>query len=144
VQIHDPLECTGVHGHDIGLGALERPKDAWAPLHYHPDTKHVNTGRTVFRWLIPLLALWSGPLIAYDFSRSAFSDSQIRSLRAPGRGGMPLDRAVSAAKRSTGGRVLSAQTSEQRGRLVHRIKVLTPEGQVRYIDVDADSGEVRR
>ena len=57
---------------------------------------------------------------------------------------MSLDRAVSVAKRSTGGRVLSAETSEQRGRLVYRIKVLTPEGQVRYIYVDADSGEVHQ
>lgn len=104
----------------------------------------MNTGRTTFRWLIPLLALWSGPLIAYDISRLIFPDSQIHSVRAPGRGGMSLERAVSMAKRSTGGRVLSAETSEQQGHRVYRIKVLTPEGQVRYIYVDADSGEVHR
>jgi uncharacterized membrane protein YkoI len=104
----------------------------------------MSTGRTALRWLIPLLALWSGTPVAYDISRPAFPDSRIHTVRAPGRGGMSLDRAVSVAKRSTGGRVLSAETSEQRGRLVYRIKVLTPEGQVRYIYVDADSGEVHQ
>lgn len=104
----------------------------------------MNTISTAFRWLIPLLAFWSGTLIAYDVSRPAFPDSPIHSVRGPGRGGMSLDRAISVAKRTTGGRVLSAETSEQRGRIVYRIKVLTPEGQVRYIYVDADSGEVHQ
>ena len=42
-------------------------------------------------------------------------------------------------QRETGGRVLSADTVNQGGRTVHRIKVLTPSGQVRIVTIDAQS-----
>lgn len=52
-------------------------------------------------------------------------------------GRMSLDQAVDQVRRSTGARVLSAETDRRSGRSVHRIKVLTPDGQVRYIQIDA-------
>jgi len=51
--------------------------------------------------------------------------------------GMSLNQAVQQVQQQTGGRVLSAETVRQGGRLVHRIKVLTPSGQVRVVTVDA-------
>ncbi len=50
-----------------------------------------------------------------------------------------LNDAVQQVQRETGGRVLSADTVNQGGRTVHRIKVLTPSGQVRIVTIDAQS-----
>ncbi len=47
-----------------------------------------------------------------------------------------LDRAASIAKSRTGGRVLSAEKREVDGRLMYRIKILTPKGRVRSIYID--------
>lgn len=52
-------------------------------------------------------------------------------------GGMSLNQAVQQVQSETGGRVLSAETINQGGRSVHRIKVLTPSGQVRVMTIDA-------
>ena len=52
-------------------------------------------------------------------------------------GGTSLSEAVQQVQRETGGRVLSADTINQDGRLVHRIKVLTSSGQVRVMTIDA-------
>lgn len=52
-------------------------------------------------------------------------------------GGTSLNQAVQQVQRETGGRVLSAETINQGGRSVHRIKVLTPSGQVRVMTIDA-------
>lgn len=53
--------------------------------------------------------------------------------------GMPstLDQAVQQVRRTTNGRVLSAQTVTRQGRRVHRIKVLTDDGRVRTIEMSA-------
>jgi uncharacterized membrane protein YkoI len=51
--------------------------------------------------------------------------------------GISLDAAVAKVRRETGGRILSAETVNQGGRRVHRIKVLTPDKRVRIINVDA-------
>ena len=50
---------------------------------------------------------------------------------------MNLDEAVLQVKQQTGGRVLSAKTKNKDGRVVHKIKVLLPNGKVRIIRVDA-------
>ena len=55
-----------------------------------------------------------------------------------------LNDAVQQVQRETGGRVLSADTVNQGGRTVHRIKVLTPSGQVRIVTIDAQSRPLRR
>jgi len=53
--------------------------------------------------------------------------------------GISLDAAVARIQRETGGRVLSASTVRDGGRLIHRIKVLLPSGKVRVYQVDAGS-----
>lgn len=65
------------------------------------------------------------------------------AVRSPDRGGISLNRAADMAKRAVGGgRVLSAEATDQGGRIVYRIKVLTRGGEVRYVYVDAESGDV--
>jgi uncharacterized membrane protein YkoI len=59
--------------------------------------------------------------------------------RRGGEGGVSLNEAVRQVQRETGGRVLSADTVNQGGRAVHRIKVLTPSGQMRIVTIDAQS-----
>ena len=57
--------------------------------------------------------------------------------------GLSLDEAVERVRRDTGGRVLTAEARERRGHTSYRIKVLLPNGSVRVVDVDAQSGESR-
>jgi uncharacterized membrane protein YkoI len=59
------------------------------------------------------------------------------------RAGVSLDEAVAQVRRDTGGRVLAAEARGERGRSVYRIKVLLPNGSVRVINVDAQSGTMR-
>lgn len=51
--------------------------------------------------------------------------------------GMSLSDAVSEAERRTGGRVLSADPREENGQLHYRVKVLTPNGRVQMLYIDA-------
>lgn len=88
--------------------------------------------------LLAGLLLWAAtaPVEARRDERSA------RREAAP-RDGISLDAAVARVRRDTGGRVLSAETREDRGRATHRIKVLLRDGSVRVINVDAQSGATR-
>ncbi|WP_269532760.1 PepSY domain-containing protein [Chitinimonas sp. BJYL2] len=52
------------------------------------------------------------------------------------------DEAASIAQRSAKGRVLSVDRSERDGRPVWRIKLVTPQGEVRVVLVDVASGRV--
>ncbi len=51
--------------------------------------------------------------------------------------GKGLSEAVSEAERRTGGRVLSAEPREENGELYYRVKVLTPNGRVQILYLDA-------
>ena len=53
------------------------------------------------------------------------------------------DEAAEAAQRASGGRVLSVDRSESSGQPVWRVKVVTPAGEVRVIQVDVATGQVR-
>jgi uncharacterized membrane protein YkoI len=64
-------------------------------------------------------------------------DKHYLVARRGSEGGVSLNEAVRQVQRETGGRVLSADTVNQGGRSVHRIKVLTPSGQMRIITIDA-------
>jgi len=54
-------------------------------------------------------------------------------------GRLSLEQAVSRVQQATGGRVLDARDEGS----VHRIKVLTPRGEVRVVIVDARTGAMR-
>jgi len=51
-----------------------------------------------------------------------------------------LDSAVSNARKRTGGRVLSAETKNKDGREVHYIRILSDDGKVKRLRVDARTG----
>jgi uncharacterized membrane protein YkoI len=52
--------------------------------------------------------------------------------------GVSLEQAVAEVQRETNGRILTAETVKRKGRPVHRIKVLLPNGKVRVMHVDAE------
>ena len=70
-------------------------------------------------------------------------DERSSRSEAVRRDGISLDEAVARVRRDTGGRVLSAEARENRGRTTYRIKVLLRDGSVRVVNVDAQSGEIR-
>ena len=51
--------------------------------------------------------------------------------------------AAAVAQRTSGGRVLSVDKSGSSGQPVWRVKVVTPTGEVRVIQVDVVTGQVR-
>jgi uncharacterized membrane protein YkoI len=53
------------------------------------------------------------------------------------------DDAASTAQQASGGRVLSVEKADRDGRPVWRVKVLTPQGSVTVILIDAASGRTR-
>lgn len=92
-----------------------------------------------------LLACVLAGLLAWAATAPAQARRDDRSPRgaAVQRAGLSLDEAVARVRRDTGGRVLSAEAREDRGRTVYRIKVLLPNGSVRVVNVDAQSGSTR-
>ena len=50
------------------------------------------------------------------------------------------DDAASMAQRASGGRVLAVERAERDGRAVWRVKVLTPQGEVKVMLIDVASG----
>ena len=80
------------------------------------------------------LAMSTAPTLALA------GDRHLLMARKGGDSGVSLDDAVQQVRRDTGGRVLSASTVSQGGRRVHRIKVLTPAGHVRVVEIDARDG----
>ena len=53
------------------------------------------------------------------------------------------DDAAAVAQRASGGRVLAVDKSESAGQPIWRVKVVTPSGEVRLIQVDATTGQLR-
>jgi hypothetical protein len=51
---------------------------------------------------------------------------------------MSLDQAVEQAKQRLGGRVISAETRERDGKRVHNVRILTKEGKVRRLRINAE------
>ena len=56
--------------------------------------------------------------------------------------GLSLNDATELVQKRTGGRVLAAQEVREQGRAMYRIKVITPQGEVRIVFVDAQTGSV--
>jgi uncharacterized membrane protein YkoI len=53
------------------------------------------------------------------------------------------DDAASMAQKASGGRVLAVERAEHKGAAVWRVKVLTPQGEVKVMLIDAASGRAR-
>lgn len=91
-----------------------------------------------------MTCLFAGLLVwASVIPVEARRDERSSGSEASRRNGLTLDEAVARVRRDTGGRVLSAEARENRGRTTYRIKVLLRDGSVRVVNVDAQSGEIR-
>ena len=88
--------------------------------------------------LLAALLVWAAAVPV-----EARHDERSSRREAARRDGISLDEAVARVRRDTGGRVLSAEARENRGRTTYRIKVLLRDGSVRVVNVDAQSGESR-
>lgn len=53
-----------------------------------------------------------------------------------------MSEAMELAQRQIGGRALTAQETRLEGRTVYRIKLLTRQGEVRIVHVDAETGKI--
>ena len=62
-------------------------------------------------------------------------------LASPAWADISRDDAASVAQRMSGGRLLSVEKTESGGRPAWRVKVLTAQGEVRVIYIDAASGK---
>lgn len=58
-------------------------------------------------------------------------------------GSVTLDQAVAKVRRTSGGKVVGADTIEQDGSTSYRIKVVFPDGKVRIYYVDPATGEIQ-
>ena len=87
-------------------------------------------------WLVLLVAR---PLPAAAFDFKGLTNQFAAPATSEGRG-ISLDEAVSRARRQSDGKILSAETVRVDGRRVHRIKILTRDGRVTRMQIDADSG----
>jgi len=101
----------------------------------------MKAGRlTICLWLVLLAA---APLQADPFDFGGFTNHFAQPASAEGRG-ISLDEAVARARRQSDGQILSAETVRVDGRRVHRIKILTRDGRVTRMEIDADSGRPAR
>ena len=62
------------------------------------------------------------------------------ALAAPAWADVSRDEAAAAAQRATSGRVLSVEKTESARRPVWRVKVVTPQGEVRVMLIDVATG----
>lgn len=62
------------------------------------------------------------------------------ALSLPAWADVSRDDAAAMVQKATGGRVLAVEQAEQDGRPVWRVKVLTPQGEVIVVLIDAASG----
>jgi uncharacterized membrane protein YkoI len=87
-------------------------------------------------WIILLAA---GPRAAAPFDSGDLLNQFAHPSHTENRG-ITLDEAVSRVRRQSDGRILSAETVRNNGRRVYRIKVLSRDGRVSRVDIDADTG----
>ena len=92
---------------------------------------------------VGIMLLAAGPRGAVCFDFRDFSSQFAQPATSEGRG-ISLDEAVSRARRQSDGKILSAETVRVDGRRVHRIKILTPDGRVTRVEMDAETGRPAR
>jgi uncharacterized membrane protein YkoI len=75
-------------------------------------------------------------ILALTLATFVNAGAKDKGERGNGGGRSSADVAAEQARRDTGGRVLSVQPSPQQGQGDYRVKILTPQGEVRYMNVD--------
>ena len=71
-------------------------------------------------------------------SRLLATCAMVLALATPAWAQMGRDQAVAAAQRQTGGRVLAVERVESSSGPMWRVKVVTPKGEVRVVQIQAD------
>ena len=71
---------------------------------------------------------------------TALSTALLMTLALPAWAEVSRDEAAAAVQRASGGRVLAVDRIDRDGRAVWRVKVLTANGEVKVILIDATSG----
>jgi uncharacterized membrane protein YkoI len=71
---------------------------------------------------------------------AALTCAVLLSYMLPVWAGVNRDDAASIVQKASGGRVLSVERAEHKGTEVWRVKVLTPQGEVKVMLIDAASG----
>lgn len=89
---------------------------------------------------LAFLCATSASTFALDLPAGARRDPPVQALQ---RRGVSLDDAVAMVQGRYDAKVVKAETVEQRGRVVHRIRLLSSDGRVWTVSVDAASGEIR-
>nr|MDP2191000.1 peptidase [Rhodoferax sp.] len=64
----------------------------------------------------------------------------LMALALPAWASVSRDDAAAVAQQASGGRVLAVEKTEREGRPVWRVKVLTPQGEVKVILIEVASG----
>lgn len=80
---------------------------------------------------------------AVNFLRTLLCAAVLATTIAPAWAAVSRDAAAAIAQRATGGRVLAVEQAQAGGRAMWRVKVLTPNGEVRVIMVDVASGQAQ-
>jgi uncharacterized membrane protein YkoI len=103
----------------------------------------MTSGRLLTGWLILLLAAVpaAGPVVAAPHHYPRMLIAKNNHDGKGGNGGISQDEAVAQARQRYNGKVLSAETIRDDGRKVYRIKMLTQDGRVKRIRIDARSGK---
>lgn len=96
---------------------------------------------------LPLFMLLAGPAGAAPKQAPGDTYGSVLAPDAPryralAREGVSLDEAASMVRRQTGGRIIKASSRRSNGRTVHYIRVLTRDGRVFTVRVDAATGRV--
>jgi hypothetical protein len=73
-------------------------------------------------------------ILALSLATTVQAHAKDQGERGNGRSG--ADAAAERARRDTGGRVLSVRPPPQQDQGDYRVKILTPQGEVRYMNVD--------
>lgn len=100
-----------------------------------------------YRYMMPtvgltLLCAGMAPVIQAEISGGRVSDLRTSDLQFSGQQEIGLEQAIIRVRQDTGGQVLDAHSREEGERKVHVIKVLTPQGHIRLVPVDAHTGEL--
>ena len=108
------------------------------------DVIHSNQGASMKRLALAcsLAAAVAGVHAETFIDNARVRSAALMAMASPTWANLSRDDAATAAQRLTNGRVLSVEQSEAARRPVWRVKVVTAQGEVRVILMDAVSGQV--
>jgi hypothetical protein len=87
-----------------------------------------------------LAATFAALVLLFGGVPSAGADGLVRVAEADG---LTIEEAIERVEARFGGRVVRAETRERDGRRVHRLRLLSEDGRVRTVEVDAETGRIR-